>query len=326
MIRTLGGEFRLGKDAWPRLHAGGTAARFRRGFSRGWRARLTRLGLSGEELFAAERLSFLRKITDGQPLAVGSGCDHCGRRQHSDGHQPLRFAAGRELGARALSPDAPRDAVPHGGSGAAEAEGVKSRISRRPGATGTEEREAESDVQRMELGPPDKSGRASPVPIPGSEFEVQATCVIAAIGQAVDFNARPRRRTRFSKWGIAVDGRTLATNLPGVFAGGDAVTGPDLAVRAVAAGKLAAASIDQFLSGKKVIGAPEAVNVFMGKLNEEELAAFLRGIEKVAARTHAASARRTSDGPRSRKSSWASRSSKRWASRGAAWAAGLRAR
>jgi formate dehydrogenase major subunit len=119
------------------------------------------------------------------------------------------------------------------------------------------------------------------VPIPGSEFEVQASCVIAAIGQAVDFNSKHAPDLGFSKWGIAVDARTLATNLPGVFAGGDAVTGPDLAVRAVAAGKLAAASIDQFLSGKKVIGAPEAVDVLMGKLSEEELAVFLRGIEEV---------------------------------------------
>ena len=51
-------------------------------------------------------------------------------------------------------------------------------------------------------------------------------------------------------------------------------------MRAVAAGKLAAASIDQYLAGKKVIGSPEAVNAVMGKLSEEELAVFLRGIEQ----------------------------------------------
>ena len=125
-----------------------------------------------------------------------------------------------------------------------------------------------------------QSGRARPVPIPGSEFEVQATCVIAAIGQSVDLPPLNSAQITLSKWGIAADPKTLATNLPGVFAGGDAVTGPDLAVRAVAAGKLAAASIDQYLSGKKVIGAPESVNVMLGKLSEEELAVFLRGIEQ----------------------------------------------
>jgi formate dehydrogenase major subunit len=85
---------------------------------------------------------------------------------------------------------------------------------------------------------------------------------------------------KLSKWGLAADPVTLATSLPGVFAGGDAVTGPDLAVRAVAAGKLAAASIDQYLSGLKVVGARELVNSMMGKLNEDELAIMLRDIEQ----------------------------------------------
>jgi formate dehydrogenase major subunit len=96
----------------------------------------------------------------------------------------------------------------------------------------------------------------------------------------VDFDPLGSAQVTLSKWGIAADPKTLATNLPGVFAGGDAVTGPDLAVRAVAAGKLAAASVDQYLIGKKVIGAPESVNVLMGKLSEEELAVLLRGIEQ----------------------------------------------
>jgi formate dehydrogenase major subunit len=96
----------------------------------------------------------------------------------------------------------------------------------------------------------------------------------------VDFDGLPAGALTLSKWGIAVDPRTLATNLAGVFAGGDAVAGPDLAVRAVAAGKLGAASLDEYLSGKEVIGAPEPVNVLMGRLSEEELAVMLRSIEQ----------------------------------------------
>jgi formate dehydrogenase major subunit len=134
--------------------------------------------------------------------------------------------------------------------------------------------------QRMELGAPDASGRARPVPIPDSEFTIEAASVIAAIGQTVETDALSSGQVSLSKWGIAVDAKTLATNLPGVFAGGDAVTGPDLAVRAVAAGKLAAASLDQYLGGQKVVGTPQSVNVVMGKLSEEELAVFLRGIEQ----------------------------------------------
>ena len=95
---------------------------------------------------------------------------------------------------------------------------------------------------RMELGPPDESGRASPVPVAGSEFAIEATAVVAALGQTVEVGAAGSPALALSRRGIEADPRTLATSLPGVFAGGDAVTGADLAVRAVAAGKLAADS------------------------------------------------------------------------------------
>jgi ferredoxin len=83
-----------------------------------------------------------------------------------------------------------------------------------------------------------------------------------------------------SRRGILADPATLATSLPGVFAGGDAVSGADLAVRAVAAGKLAAVSIDQHLGGRRVQGDPEMVSVVMNKLDEQELAAFFRQVEE----------------------------------------------
>ena len=79
-----------------------------------------------------------------------------------------------------------------------------------------------------------------------------------------------------TKWGIAADARTLATNLEGVFAGGDAVLGPDLAVRAVAAGRLAAVSIDQYLTGQPVAGEEKATNILMRGLDEEEMARVRR--------------------------------------------------
>lgn len=134
---------------------------------------------------------------------------------------------------------------------------------------------------RMELGAPDESGRALPVPIPDSEFVLQATCVIAAIGQTVEAASLGAGELRLSRWrGIAVNPATLATNLEGVFAGGDAVTGADLAVRAVAAGKLAAVSIDQYLGGRPVKGDPELITILMSKMDEAELAEFFREIEE----------------------------------------------
>ena len=133
---------------------------------------------------------------------------------------------------------------------------------------------------RMELGAPDESGRARPMAVAGSEFVEQASCVIAALGQTVEAASLGARDLRLSRRGIAINPGTLATNIEGVFAGGDAVTGADLAVRAVAAGKLAAASMHQFLSGRPVQGDPEMFSVVMGKLDEKELAEFFREIEE----------------------------------------------
>lgn len=133
---------------------------------------------------------------------------------------------------------------------------------------------------RMELGPPDASGRARPVPVPESAFTIEASCVIAAIGQSVDTGGLRTGGVALSRHGILVDPVTLATPVPGVFAGGDAVTGADLAVRAVAAGKLAAVSISQYLEGRPVTGSDDMVNVLLGGMGEAELAAFFRQVEQ----------------------------------------------
>lgn len=134
--------------------------------------------------------------------------------------------------------------------------------------------------QRMELGAQDESGRARPLPVPGSEFTLETSCIIAAIGQTVEAGSMGAGGLGLSRRGIAVNPGTLATNLAGVFAGGDAVTGADLAVRAVASGRLAAVSIDQYLAGRPVHGDSEMVTVLMGKMDEEELAEFFREIEE----------------------------------------------
>jgi len=133
---------------------------------------------------------------------------------------------------------------------------------------------------RMTLGTPDLSGRPRPVPVPGSEFALLASSVVAAIGQAVDTSSLGAGDLHLSPRGIVVSPATLATNIDGVFAGGDAVTGADLAVRAVAAGTLAAVSIDQYLGGRRVAGDPELVSVLLTRMDEAELAAFFRDVEQ----------------------------------------------
>jgi glutamate synthase (NADPH/NADH) small chain len=107
----------------------------------------------------------------------------------------------------------------------------------------------EIECIRMELGEPDKSGRRRPVPIEGSNFHVEADTAVLALGYWPDpilGETTPDLETR--DWGLIVaDRNTGITSRPGVFAGGDAVTGPELVVTAMVAGRKAAASIDSYL-------------------------------------------------------------------------------
>lgn len=108
---------------------------------------------------------------------------------------------------------------------------------------------------RNVLSEPDASGRRKPVPLKGSEFKLQADMVIFAIGQKPDLTflngAGGSPGVQIANGCISVNPDTMETSWPGVFAGGDAVTGPASAVLAVAAGKRAAAAIDAFLRGTK---------------------------------------------------------------------------
>ncbi len=105
---------------------------------------------------------------------------------------------------------------------------------------------------RMELGEPDASGRRRPVPIKGSEFDVDYDVIIGAIGQAPDIPSGFKVKTGRGNT-IQTDSRTLAASRKGVWAGGDAVTGPDSVIRAIAAGRIAASSIDKYLGGSGII-------------------------------------------------------------------------
>jgi ferredoxin len=134
--------------------------------------------------------------------------------------------------------------------------------------------------RRVELGEPDTSGRRRPVPIAGSDFPVECDAVIAAVGQSVEREHAKAEGLALTDRGLAADPRTLATTLPGVFAGGDAVLGADLAVRAVAAGRVAAVSIDQYVTGRPVTGPEDLVAIALRPVDDDERAAMFREIEK----------------------------------------------
>ncbi len=95
--------------------------------------------------------------------------------------------------------------------------------------------------------------------------------VIAAIGQAVE-TAEMAEDLKLSRWGTVItDADSLATNIPGVFSGGDCVTGADTLIAAVAAGKKAASSIDKFLGGDGEVVEPLTIErKISGVIIEEE--------------------------------------------------------
>jgi NADPH-dependent glutamate synthase beta subunit-like oxidoreductase/coenzyme F420-reducing hydrogenase delta subunit/NAD-dependent dihydropyrimidine dehydrogenase PreA subunit len=113
------------------------------------------------------------------------------------------------------------------------------------------------ECQKMKLGKPDESGRRRPVPIEGSEFEVEADTIITAISQGPELSfLTDDQGVELTRWLTLVsDEETMASSRPGVFAGGDAVTGPSTVIDAIAAGHVAARSIVRFLDGEALVQA-----------------------------------------------------------------------
>ena len=136
-----------------------------------------------------------------------------------------------------------------------EEEGIKIIFLANPTKILGSSRVEKLECVRMELGPPDDTGRRRPVPVEGTEFVMDVDTVIPAIGQASDLKFLEgsgvdtlggRRISTFK------DGRTTVA---GIFAGGDAATGAKTVIDAIAAGKRAALSINGYLSGDKLLRA-----------------------------------------------------------------------
>ena len=109
---------------------------------------------------------------------------------------------------------------------------------------------AEACCIRMELGEPDAKGRRKPRPVPGSEFTLLVDVVLVAFGfdPVPIFAAGNSDKIEVNNWGGVVVDSGQMTSVPGVFAGGDLVRGPDLVVRAVRDSRKAAAGIHKYLS------------------------------------------------------------------------------
>ncbi len=135
----------------------------------------------------------------------------------------------------------------------AEEEGVAFHLLTNPVRVITDDHNQVTGLEclRMELGEADASGRRRPVPVKGSEFVVPADTVIVAIGnQPNPLVPQSAPEINTSKWGtITTDPATMMTSKPGVFAGGDIVSGAATVISAMGQGKTAAQAMHRYLMG-----------------------------------------------------------------------------
>ena len=211
----------------------------------------SRLGVEGEELQGVtDSIAFLRETSAGRKAAVGRQVTVIGGGNSAidSARTALRLGAEKVTvvyrRSRAEMPAISAEVE------AAEHEGITFHYLAAPlKLTGQNGHVAAMECVRMTLGDMDESGRFRPVPLAGSEFTIETDMVISAVGQKVvlasDGGLSDLRKTR---WGtIEVDEAGGATNIEGVFAAGDAVTGPKSVIEAIAQGRRAAQAVDCYI-------------------------------------------------------------------------------
>jgi len=136
----------------------------------------------------------------------------------------------------------------------AEHEGVKIEFLVSPKKIlGEKGRVSAIECVRMQLGEPDESGRRKAFPVEGSEFKRETDMVVLAIGEAPDVRFLPKQVELNDDGTVWVNPITMETSMPGLFAGGDAVTGPASVIEAIRDGKRAAESIESYLKTEERI-------------------------------------------------------------------------
>jgi len=115
----------------------------------------------------------------------------------------------------------------------------------------------------MELGEADSSGRRSPIPVPGSEFELEIDQLIPAIGQRPDLTALEHiTGLEYSRWStVDTNAISYMTDVEGIFAGGDLQTGPWTVIGAIAQGKEVAESIERYFNGQDLVAGREPIRL-----------------------------------------------------------------
>lgn len=154
----------------------------------------------------------------------------------------------------------------------AEEEGVTFNFLTAPTKLYKNEKHTCLQCVKMQLGTPDISGRRRPITVPNSEHDIPCDYVIFAIGQELDSKLMDENNIALTSSGfIQVDPLTALTSQEGVFAGGDAVSGPASAVEAIAAGHHAAESIDRYLNNEDLIAGREKKEPVKAQIPNETL-------------------------------------------------------
>jgi NADPH-dependent glutamate synthase beta subunit-like oxidoreductase len=211
-----------------------------------------KLGIPGEDLEAVfHAVEFLRHVSLGKTVDVGEKVAVIG-----GGNSAVDAACtSLRLGAKEVTILYRRSrnempALPHEIE-AAEEEGIKFHFLVSPKQiVGEGGKVKVIECLRMKLGEPDASGRRRPVPIQGTEHTYEVDTIIPAIGQLPETLCLPSILLDERARAISVDPLTLETKIPGVFAGGDIVTGPASIIEAIGSGKRVAVSIDRYLNGQ----------------------------------------------------------------------------
>ncbi|MCX8032271.1 MAG: FAD-dependent oxidoreductase [Thermoleophilia bacterium] len=214
------------------------------------------LGIPGEDLPGTmDAIEFLRKVALGEPVDIGDKVLVLG-----GGNSAMDAArTAVRLGAREVKVvyRRTRDEMPANPWEVEEAEeeGVEFLYLAAPLECRGDETVQALVCQQMQLGEPDESGRRRPVPTDLPPLVLEADSVIAAVGQKPDFGPfADDPDLKFNRWGyLEVDPHTLMTDKPGVFVGGDAVSGGGTIIEAISAGKRAAKYIDKYLRGEPVV-------------------------------------------------------------------------
>jgi len=220
-----------------------------------------KLGVEGEDLKGVfDALSFLGQVNCGEKVNIGDHVAVIG-----GGNVAIDSArTAVRLGAKEVSIfyRRSRDEMPANPYEVKEAEheGAKIQLLAAPKRIlGQDGRVSGLECVKMTLGEPDATGRRAPRPVEGSEFTVPVDSVILAIGEAPDLSFLPKKVEVNEDNTIAVEPFTVETSTPGVFAGGDCVSGPATVIEAILAGKKAADCIDQYLKNEKPLKAEQVL-------------------------------------------------------------------